>query len=176
MKEAFVYFASDPIVVGIITWVGLIVTVGGFAIGLRQLRKVKVASLASLEASEEMKRFVKSRSSLADLVAAVALIETVKAHVNTHSFEASLIYIGMVRERIVSAKRLMRLDEKEQSLIEQILQSMKDNSLELKQMALRPKKEVNTLPVITALEDASDALNHYLAPLKLERVEMEEMK
>lgn len=137
--------------------------------GIWQLRKIRKASDAAASAVEELKGFTKSRSSLADLVAAVSILETVKAHLVSHNFDVSMIYLDQLRARVVTAKRLLRLDEKERERFELSLTLLRTLTSAIKDLSKVPKKETDTTGVFSILDDVSDILNHYLAPLRFEQ-------
>lgn len=165
----FIYVLSDSLIVGTVSWLGLLVTTGGFGVGIWQLRKIRKASNAAAAAVDEIKGLTKSRSSLADLVAAVSLLETIKAHLVSHNFDISIVYLDQLRARVVSAKRLLRLDEKERERFELSLSLLRKLTSTIKELAKKPKKETDTSSVFAILDEVSDSLNHYLAPLRFEQ-------
>jgi hypothetical protein len=87
------YLLTDSIPVGIVGWLGLVVTIGGFAIAIDQIRRTKTAAEAAKKASQELTTAVFGRERLLELATTIAHINSAKDRITQGRYEAALVFV-----------------------------------------------------------------------------------
>lgn len=72
-------FLIAPASLAAVSWIGLFVTVAGFAVAIYQLARIKTASEASAAAGQQVLNIVRERMNLTELVAAVGYVDSIRS-------------------------------------------------------------------------------------------------
>ena len=102
----FRYATSDAQVIGVLTWVGLIVTVAGFWVAILQIRKVRKASDAANEAVLRLAKIVRSQEQSVRITNALAHITSAQTMMSQKNPEAAIAYLSVGWNALLSAMEL----------------------------------------------------------------------
>ena len=106
LKSWFHYATTDAQFLGILTWVGLLVTVGGFWIAIAQIRKVKRASQAANEAVSKLTSVVRSQEQAAKVSAALQHLTSAQAMMRQNNSDAAAAHLSVGWTALISAREL----------------------------------------------------------------------
>jgi hypothetical protein len=106
-------FLTAAAALAIVSWVGLVVTVAGFAVALYQLSKIKTASEASAFAVKQVLGLVRERMNLTELVSAVGYVDNIKNHIAAGNHDSAIIYIDQLRSKLIYIREIFLRDDKE---------------------------------------------------------------
>lgn len=112
LKSFGQYLATDQTVLGVVGWVSLVVTVGGFAVAIDQIRRTKTAAQAANNAAQAMSKAVFGRERLLDLSTVVAHLNSAKDRITQGRYEAALVFIDFAISECTRVHALMNEADK----------------------------------------------------------------
>jgi hypothetical protein len=95
-----------------VSWLGLLVTVAGFAVALYQLSKIKTASEASATAVKQVLGLVQERMNLTELVSAVGYIDRIRTCIVAGNHAGAIIYMDLLRSKLIYLREVLLNDNK----------------------------------------------------------------
>jgi len=104
-------FLTSPGSLAAISWIGLIVTIAGFAVAIYQLAKIKTASEASAEAGKQVLNLVKERMNLTELVTATGYVDSIRTYINLGQRDGAMIYIELLRSKLIYLREMLPSDD-----------------------------------------------------------------
>lgn len=96
-----------------VSWLGLLVTVAGFAVALYQLSKIKTSSEASASAVKQVLGLVKERMNLTELVSAVGYVDNIKSCITAGNHDNAIIYIDLLRSKLIYLREIFLRDDED---------------------------------------------------------------
>jgi hypothetical protein len=94
-----------------VSWIGLIVTVAGFAVALYQLARIKMASEASAASGRQMLNLVRERMNLTELVAAAGYVDSIRSYIAGGNNDGAIIYIELLRSKLIYLREIPLSDD-----------------------------------------------------------------
>ena len=101
------FLLSNPKVVGIVTWSGIIVTVVGLSIAIGQIRRTRTAAEAASEAAKKLVSTVASRERLLQLKTATANVESAKERIIQKEYNISMVFLESSLNECVHVQELL---------------------------------------------------------------------
>jgi hypothetical protein len=96
-----------------VSWIGLLVTVAGFAVAIYQLARIKTAAEASVVAGQQMLNLVRERMNLTELVAAAGYVDSIRSYIAAGSNDGAVIYIELLRSKLIYLREILLRDDKD---------------------------------------------------------------
>lgn len=143
-----------------VSWLGLAVTIAGFAIALHQLRRIKTASEASAEAGRQVLSLVRERENLTELVAAAGYVDSIRTYINLGQRDGATIYIELLRSKLIYLREMLPADDISGS---EISKSLVNLTLIADQLRNPPTARTEIRQLVTALVPISDLLQGHIA-------------
>jgi hypothetical protein len=146
-----------------VSWVGLLVTVTGFAVALYQLSKIKTASEASASAVRQVLSLVRERMNLTELVSAVGYVDSIKSYIVASNHDSAIIYIDLLRSKLIYLREMFLRDDKDSEEIGGLLVNLALISEQLRRPAAG-REEIRKL--LSAFVPIGDMLQRQIARLR----------
>jgi hypothetical protein len=146
-----------------VSWIGLLVTVAGFAVAIYQLARIKTASEATAAAGQQVLNIVRERMNLTELVAAAGYVDSIRSYIAGSNNDGAIIYIELLRSKLIYLKEILFSNHKEE---EDIGRFMVDLALISEQLR-RPsagRDEVRRL--LSTFVPIGDMLQRHIARLR----------
>jgi hypothetical protein len=156
-------FLTTPDSLAVASWVGLLVTVAGFAVALYQLNKIKTASEASASAVGQMLSLVRERMNLTELVSAVGYVDSIRSYIAAGNHEGAIIYIDLLRSKLIYLREIFLRGDEENEEIGGFLVNLALISEQLRRPATG-REEIRKL--LSTFVPISDMLQRQIALLR----------
>jgi len=114
------YLTTDPVILGLLSWISLLVTTLGLGVALWQIMKVKRAALAAKDAATDLARTVRNREQLLQLNSGLSQLEQTRNHLSKGSRDAALICLELSTSAIIGARELS-LDPAEERRLQKLM-------------------------------------------------------
>src|SRR5579864_2544776 len=101
------YLLTDPLIIGLVTWVGFAATFVGLAVAIRQIMLVSGATKAAALAIKNLSATVHSRERLLDLSTALRQLDSARHHIGQRSYSTAAIFLEFARNECVQVQELM---------------------------------------------------------------------
>jgi hypothetical protein len=145
-----------------VSWIGLIVTVAGFAVAIYQLAKIKTASEASAEAGKQVISLVKERMNLTELISAAGYVDNLRTYIGSGRYEGATIVIELLRTKLIFLRETLPLDDGSPDIGAFLV----DLSLISDQLRNPPTARADIRQLVGALVPVSDMLQSQIARLR----------
>jgi hypothetical protein len=100
------YLASDPLVLGVLGWVGLALTLLGLGIAIWQIRKVKSSADAATTAVQDLSKAIQVRERLLDISNSLRLLDSAKHHIAQRDYSKAVIFLEFARNESLQVQEL----------------------------------------------------------------------
>lgn len=100
----------------ILTILGIIVSLGGFAIAIRQIFKIKKVAIAAKEAALNARETLQTNIMLVDLSAHERIIDELKDFIRNKRYEAALIRISDTIAKLIQVRHMQCFSEEASSI------------------------------------------------------------
>lgn len=150
------------------SWLGLIVTLAGFAVALYQISKIKTASDASATATKTVLNLIKERINLTELVYGTNMINNIRDAIVTGRYDGATILIRQLRSTLIHIQELLE----EQATRADISGFLVDLDLISRDLE-RPKLESADINILlSSLVPMGDMLERHIARLRFPSEEL----
>jgi hypothetical protein len=154
---------TDPSALAAVSWVGLVVTVAGFAVAIYQLARIKTASEAGAAASLQVLNMVKERMNLTEMVAAAGYVDSIRSYVAGGNNDGAIIYIDLLRAKLIYLREIALSDDIDGDEIGRFLV---DLALISEQLRRRPAGRDEVRRLLSAFVPIGDMLQRHIARLR----------
>jgi hypothetical protein len=110
-QQQIQYLLTNPSVVGAVGWAGLLATIVGLSVAIRQIQKVKTAADASTAAARNLANDVRQRERLLELTTARAHLENAGQHIVRQEFPLAGVFVDLAINDCVQVKELLEAAE-----------------------------------------------------------------
>ena len=100
------FLLTDPLTIGIVTWIGFLATFLALGIAIQQIRRVAGATKAAAIAITALTDAVHSRERLLDLSAALRQLDSARTHIGQRDYAKAIIFLEFARSECVQAQEL----------------------------------------------------------------------
>lgn len=97
----------------ILTIVGLIISIGGFAFAIWQIIKTKKAAFAAKEASINAREALQTNIMLVDMSLYASMIDEIKSFLRNHRYESALIRVTDLISQLIQIRHMEHFSSKE---------------------------------------------------------------
>jgi hypothetical protein len=156
-------FLIAPASLAAVSWIGLFVTVAGFAVAIYQLARIKTASEASAAAGQQVLNIVRERMNLTELVAAVGYVDSIRSYIAAANNNAAIIYIEFLRSKLIYLREIPLSDADDGTEISRFLVDLTLISEQLRR-PLAGRGEISRL--LSTFVPISDMLQRQIARLR----------
>jgi hypothetical protein len=146
-----------------VSWIGLIVTIAGFAVAIDQLRRIKTASEASATAGKQVLNLIRERMNLTELVAAAGYVDSIRTYIVSGQQEGAMIFIELLRSKLIYLREMFPADDATSS---EISKSLVDLVLISEQLRNPPTDRTEIGRLVGALVPVSDMLQSRIARVR----------
>jgi hypothetical protein len=146
-----------------VSWIGLLVTIAGFAVAIDQLRRIKTASEASAIAGKQVLNLIRERMNLTELVAAAGYVDSIRTYITSSQQEGAMIFIELLRSKLIYLREMFPVDE---AASNEISKSLVDLALISDQLRNPPTDRAEIGRLVGALVPVSDMLQSRIARVR----------
>jgi hypothetical protein len=146
-----------------VSWIGLLVTVAGFAVAIYQLARIKTASEASAAAGQQVLNIVRERMNLTELVAAAGYVDSIRSYIVAGNNDGAIIYIELLRSKLIYLKEILLNDDNDGTDISRFLVNLALISEQLRRPSTG-REEVRRL--LSTFVPIGDMLQRQIARLR----------
>jgi hypothetical protein len=101
------FLLTDSVSIGAVGWLGLVITIGGFAIAIYQIRRTRDAAESAENAAKELTKAVFGRERLIELTSAIAHVNNAKDRIAQGRYETALVFIDFALTECVKIHVLL---------------------------------------------------------------------
>jgi len=105
------YLLTDPVVTGLVGWVGLFVTVVGLWIAIDQILRVKSAANAAGDAVNALTVAIYSRERLLEMTSSIGNVEIAKNYITQRMFPLATLCVDIALKECTQVHALLEKPE-----------------------------------------------------------------
>lgn len=151
----------------ILTIIGLIISIGGFAFAIWLIIKTKKAALAAKEASVNAREVLQTNIMLVDISIYARIIDEVKSSLRNQRFESALIRVTDLISQLIQIRHMEHFSSKESPILfQEIVTQLSILRESLEQIINEPDFPMDIVSVNKILSGITDLLYDLIGKYK----------